>query len=94
MKLKEETKKLELTIWERGKKINMDRIEYFNISSANHEEEMLKYYTNSLITNIKKSLNENRDEQELFDSILSIVKSVIKTRCSFSFRSLFGISQI
>jgi hypothetical protein len=67
---------MELKIWERGQKKYMDRIEYFNISSANHEEEMLKYYTNSLITKIKKSLNENRDEQELFDSILSIVKSI------------------
>ena len=67
---------MEVTIWERGKKINMDRIEYFNIASANHEEEMLKYYTNSLITKIKKYLNENKDEQELFDSILTIVKSI------------------
>ena len=56
--------------------IGMDRIEYFNISSAKHKEEMLKYYTNSLITKIKKSLNENRDEQELFDTILSIVKNI------------------
>lgn len=67
---------MELTIWERGQKINMDRIEYFNISSTNHEKEMLKYYTNSLITKIKKSLNENKDEQELFDTILSIVKNI------------------
>lgn len=67
---------MELEIWERGQKISMDRIEYFNTSSKNHEEEMLKYYTNSLITKIKKSLNENRDERELFDTILSIVRSI------------------
>ena len=54
----------------------MDRIEYFNITSDNHEEEILKYHTNSLITKIKKSLNENKDEQELFDTILSIVRNI------------------
>jgi len=63
-------------IWERGQKIYMDRIDYFNTSSKNHEEEMLKYYTNSMINTIKKSLNENGDEQELFNAILSTVKSI------------------
>ena len=63
-------------IWERGQKIYMDGIDYFNTSSKNHEEEMLKYYTNSMINTIKKSLNENGDEQELFNAILSTVKSI------------------
>ena len=63
-------------IWEGGKKICMDRIDYFNTASKNHEEEMLKYYTNSMINTIKKSLNENGDEQELFNTILSTVKSI------------------
>ena len=67
---------MELKIWERGQTKYMDRTEYINMTSSNHKEEVLKYHTNLLITKIKKSLNENRDEQELFDSILSIVKSI------------------
>ena len=67
---------MDIRIWEGGKKINMDRIDYFNTSSKNHEEEMLKYYTNSMINTIKTSLNENGDEQELFNAILSTVKSI------------------
>ena len=61
---------MSIYIWERGKRINMDRIDYFNTSSKNQEEEMLKYYTNSMINTIKKSLNENGNEQELFNAIL------------------------
>ena len=67
---------MDIRIWEGGKKICMDRIDYFNTSSKNHEEEILKYYTNSMINTIKTSLNENGDEQELFNAILSTVKSI------------------
>jgi hypothetical protein len=70
---------MKVTILNQDNKLNtleMDRTEYFNITSGNHKEEVLKYHTNLLITKIKKSLNENRDEQELFDTILSIVKYI------------------
>ena len=42
---------MDIRIWKGGKKINMNRVDFINISSENHEEEILKYYT---ISSIKK----------------------------------------
>ena len=67
---------MDIKIWERGKKINMNRVDYLNTSSINHEEEILKYYTNSMITTIKEYLVKKEDEQELFNKILHTVKQV------------------
>ena len=67
---------MDIKIWERGKKINMNRVDYINTSSINHEEEILKYYTNSMITTIKEYLVKKEDEQELFNKILYTVKQV------------------
>ena len=67
---------MDIKIWERGKKINMNRVDYINTSSINHEEEILKYYTNSMITTIKEYLVKKEDEQELFNKILHTVKQV------------------
>ncbi len=67
---------MDIRIWERGKKINMNRVDYINTSSENHEEEILKYYTNSMITTIKEYLIKKEDEQELFNKILHTVKQI------------------
>lgn len=67
---------MDILIWERGKKINMNRVDYINTSSENHEEEILKYYTNSMISTIKEYLIKKEDEQELFNKILHTVKQV------------------
>ena len=67
---------MDIRIWERGKKINMNRVDYINTSSENHEEEMLKYYTNSMISTIKEYLIKKENEQELFNKILHTVKQV------------------
>jgi len=67
---------MDIRIWEGGKKINMNRVDYLNTSSINHEEEILKYYTNSMITTIKEYLIKKEDEQELFNKILHTVKQV------------------
>ena len=67
---------MEVTIWERGKKININRVDYINTASENYEEEILKYYTNSMISTIKEYLIKKEDEQELFNKILHTVKQV------------------
>lgn len=67
---------MDIRIWERGKKINMNRVDYINTASENHDEEVLKYYTNSLITTIKEYLIKKEDEQELFNKILHTVKQI------------------
>tara|TARA_Y100000996_G_scaffold328793_1_gene264894 strand:+ start:86 stop:331 length:246 start_codon:yes stop_codon:yes gene_type:complete len=67
---------MDIRIWERGKKININRVDYINTASENHEEEVLKYYTNSMITTIKEYLIKKEDEQELFNKILHTVKQV------------------
>ena len=67
---------MDIRIWERGKKINMNRVAYINTASENHDEEVLKYYTNSLITTIKEYLIKKEDEQELFNKILHTVKQI------------------
>ena len=67
---------MDIRIWERGKKINMNRVDYINTASENHDEEVLKYYTNSMITTIKEYLIKKEDEQELFNKILHTVKQV------------------
>jgi len=67
---------MDIKIWERGKKININRVDYINTASENHDEEVLKYYTNSMINTIKESLIKKEDEQELFNKILHTVKQV------------------
>ncbi len=67
---------MDIRIWERGKQINMNRVDYINTSSENHDEEVLKYYTNSMIKTIKEYLIKKEDEQELFNKILHTVKQV------------------
>ena len=67
---------MDIRIWEGGKKINMNRVDYINTASENHDEEILKYYTNSMITTIKEFLIKKEDEQELFNKILHTVKQV------------------
>ena len=67
---------MDIRIWKRGKKINMNRVDFINIASENHEEEILKYYTNSMITTIKEYLIKKEDEQELFNKILHTVKQI------------------
>ena len=67
---------MDIRIWERGKKININRVDYINTASENHDEEILKYYTNSMITTIKEYLIKKEDEQELFNKILHTVKQV------------------
>tara|TARA_Y100000389_G_C17467342_1_gene526864 strand:+ start:2637 stop:2882 length:246 start_codon:yes stop_codon:yes gene_type:complete len=67
---------MDIRIWERGKKININRVDYINTASENHEEEILKYYTNSMISTIKEYLIKKEDEQELFNKILHTVKQV------------------
>jgi len=67
---------MDIRIWERGKKININRVDYINTASENHEEEILKYYTNSMITTIKEYLIKKEDEQVLFNKILHTVKQV------------------
>ena len=67
---------MDIRIWDKGKKINMNRVDYINTSSENHEEEILKYYTNSMITTIKEYLIKKEDEQELFNKILHTLKQV------------------
>ena len=67
---------MDIRIWERGKKININRVDYINTASENHEEEVLKYYTNSMITTIKEYLIKKEDEQVLFNKILHTVKQV------------------
>lgn len=67
---------MDIRIWEGGKKINMNRIDYINTASENYDEEILKYYTNSMITTIKEYLIKKEDEQELFNKILHTVKQV------------------
>lgn len=67
---------MDIQIWERGKKININRVDFINTASENHEEEILKYYTNSMITTIKEYLIKKEDEQVLFNKILHTVKQV------------------
>tara|TARA_B100001758_G_C18081854_1_gene438691 strand:- start:62 stop:307 length:246 start_codon:yes stop_codon:yes gene_type:complete len=67
---------MDIRIWERGRKININRVDYINTASENHEEEILKYYTNSMISTIKEYLIKKEDEQELFNKILHTVKQV------------------
>jgi len=67
---------MDIRIWEGGKKINMNRVDYINTASENHDEEILKYYTNSMINTIKEFLIKKEDEQELFNTILCTVKKV------------------
>ena len=67
---------MDIRIWKGGKKINMNRVDFINIASENHEEEVLKYYTNSMITTIKEYLIKKEDEQVLFNKILHTVKQV------------------
>ena len=67
---------MDIRIWKGGKKINMNRVDFINIASENHEEEILKYYTNSMITTIKEYLIKKEDEQVLFNKILHTVKQV------------------
>ena len=67
---------MDIRIWKGGKKINMNRVDFINIASENHEEEILKYYTNSMITTIKEYLIKKEDEQELFNKILHTVKQI------------------
>ena len=67
---------MDIRIWDKGKKINMNRVDYINTASENHEEEILKYYTNSMITTIKEYLIKKEDEQELFNKILHTLKQV------------------
>ncbi len=67
---------MDIRIWKGGKKINMNRVDFINIASENHEEEILKYYTNSMITTIKEYLIKKGDEQVLFNKILHTVKQV------------------
>ena len=67
---------MDIRIWEGGKKINMNRIDYINTASENYDEEILKYYTNSMITTIKEYLIKKEDDQELFNKILHTVKQV------------------
>tara|TARA_B100000902_G_C26850084_1_gene687752 strand:+ start:140 stop:385 length:246 start_codon:yes stop_codon:yes gene_type:complete len=67
---------MDIRIWERGKKININRVDYINTASENHDEEILKYYTNSMITTIKEYLIKKEDEQELFNKILHTLKQV------------------
>lgn len=67
---------MDIRIWERGKQINMNRVDYINTASENHDEEVLKYYTNSMIKTIKEYLIKKEDEQELFNKILHTVKQV------------------
>ena len=67
---------MDIRIWDKGKNINMNRVDFINTASENHEEEILKYYTNSMITTIKEYLIKKEDEQELFNKILHTVKQV------------------
>ena len=67
---------MDIRIWEGGKKINMNRVDYINTASENYDEEILKYYTNSMITTIKEYLIKKEDEQELFNKILHTIKQV------------------
>ena len=67
---------MDIRIWDKGKKFNMNRVDYINTASENHEEEVLKYYTNSMITTIKEYLIKKEDEQELFNKILHTLKQV------------------
>ena len=67
---------MDIRICKGGKKFNMNRVDYINTSSENHEEEILKYYTNSMITTIKEYLIKKEDEQELFNKILHTVKQI------------------
>jgi hypothetical protein len=67
---------MDIRIWKGGKKFNMNRVDYNNTASENHEEEILKYYTNSMITTIKEYLIKKEDEKELFNKILHTVKQI------------------
>jgi len=67
---------MDIRIWKGGKNINMNRVDFINTASENHEEEILKYYTNSMITTIKEYLIKKEDEQVLFNKILHTVKQV------------------
>ena len=67
---------MDILIWKGGKNINMNRVDFINTASENHEEEILKYYTNSMITTIKEYLIKKEDEQVLFNKILHTVKQV------------------
>tara|TARA_B100001996_G_C18164339_1_gene401896 strand:- start:247 stop:492 length:246 start_codon:yes stop_codon:yes gene_type:complete len=67
---------MDIRIWDKGKNINMNRVDFINTASENHEEEILKYYTNSMITTIKEYLIKKEDEQVLFNKILHTVKQV------------------
>ena len=70
---------MEVTILNKDNKLitlGMNRVDYLNTASKNHEEEILKYYTNSMISTIKEYLIKKEDEQELFNKILHTVKQV------------------
>ena len=67
---------MDIRIWDKGKNINMNRVDFINTASENHEEEILKYYTNSMISTIKEYLIKKEDEQVLFNKILHTVKQV------------------
>jgi hypothetical protein len=67
---------MDIRIWEGGKTFKINRVDYLNTSSENHEEEVLKYYTNSMINTIKNSLITNGNQKELFNTILCTVKKV------------------
>ena len=47
-------------------------MKFIGAASENHEEEILKYYTNS----IKEYLIKKEDEKELFNKILHTVKQI------------------
>jgi len=67
---------MDIRIWDKGKTLNINRVDYINTASENHEEEILKYYTNSMISTIKEYLIKKENEQELFNKILHTVKQV------------------
>jgi hypothetical protein len=67
---------MDIKIWDKGKTLNINRVDYINTASENHDEEVLKYYTNSMINTIKESLITNGNQKDLFNKILHTVKQV------------------